>query len=93
LFQGVVWVITPDAASLDAAFSEVRVPVPDRPGVIADVATLASELDVNLFDFEVAHSSEGQQGVLILIVAADRAERLQGGLLARGYRPALRPLA
>ena len=72
---------------------EVRVPVPDRPGVIADVATLASELDVNLFDFEVAHSSEGQQGVLILLVAADRVERLQGGLLARGYRPALRPLA
>jgi prephenate dehydrogenase len=72
---------------------EVRVPVPDRPGVIAEVATLASELDVNLFDFEVAHSSEGQQGVLILLVAADRAERFQGGLVARGYKPALRALS
>ena len=72
---------------------EVRVPVPDRPGVIAEVATLASELDVNLFDFEVAHSSEGQQGVLILLVAAERAERFQGGLVARGYKPALRALS
>ena len=40
----------------------------------------------------VAHSSEGERGVLILLVPADRAERLQGGLIARGYRPAVRTL-
>jgi prephenate dehydrogenase len=71
---------------------EVRVPVPDRPGVLADVTTLASDLDVNIADLEIAHSSEGDRGVLILVVASDRAERLQGGLLARGYRPSVRPL-
>ncbi|MGQ0615550.1 MAG: prephenate dehydrogenase/arogenate dehydrogenase family protein [Acidimicrobiia bacterium] len=72
--------------------TEVRVPVPDRPGVLADVTTLASDLDVNIADLEIAHSSEGDRGVLIMVVPAARAERLHGGLMARGYRPALRPL-
>ena len=72
--------------------SEVRVPVPDRAGVLADVTTLAAELDVSIADLEIAHSSEGDRGVLILLVPSDRAERLQGGLLARGYRPAVRTL-
>jgi prephenate dehydrogenase len=71
---------------------ELRVPVPDRPGVLADVTTLATELDVNILDLEIAHSSEGQRGVLILVVEARLAERLHGGLLARSYRPSLRPL-
>ena len=71
---------------------EVRVPVQDRAGVLADVTTLAAELDVSIADLEIAHSSEGERGVLILLVPADRAERFHGGLLARGYRPAVRTL-
>lgn len=71
---------------------EVRVPVQDRAGVLADVTTLAAELDVSIADLEIAHSSEGERGVLILLVPAERAERFQGGLLARGYRPAVRTL-
>ncbi len=71
---------------------EVRVPVQDRAGVLADVTTLAAELDVSIADLEIAHSSEGERGVLILLVPADRAERFQEGLTARGYRPAVRPL-
>jgi prephenate dehydrogenase len=71
---------------------EVRVPVPDRAGVLADVTTLAAELDVSVADLEIAHSSEGDRGVLILLVPADRVERFHGGLLARGYRPAVRAL-
>jgi prephenate dehydrogenase len=71
---------------------ELRVPVPDRPGVLADVTTLATELDVNIIDLEIAHSSEGDRGVLILVVEAALAERLHGGLLARGYRPSLTSL-
>ncbi|MEY2458239.1 MAG: prephenate dehydrogenase [Acidimicrobiaceae bacterium] len=71
---------------------EVRVPVPDRAGVLADVTTLAAELDVSIADLEIAHSSEGDRGVLILLVPADRMERFHGGLVARGYRPAVRTL-
>jgi prephenate dehydrogenase len=71
---------------------EVRVPVPDRAGVLADVTTLAAELDVSIADLEIAHSSEGDRGVLILLVPTDRTERFHGGLVARGYRPAVRTL-
>jgi prephenate dehydrogenase len=71
---------------------ELRIPVPDRPGVLAEVTTLAGTLDVNVIDLEIAHSSEGEQGVLILLVEAGAAERLRGGLLEHGYRPAVLPL-
>jgi prephenate dehydrogenase len=71
---------------------EVRVPVLDRAGVLAEVTTLAGALDVNIADLEIAHSSEGDQGVLILLVDAVAAERLRAGLVEHGYRPAVLPL-
>lgn len=71
---------------------EVAVPVPDRPGEIAAIATLASELDVNIFDLELSHSGEGRRGIMVLVVDAKFSERLLGGLLARGYRPTSRVL-
>lgn len=71
---------------------EVRIPVPDRAGVLAEVTTLAGTLDVNIADLEIAHSSEGDRGVLILVVEARAAERLRGGLLDQGYRPSVTPL-
>ncbi len=71
---------------------EVRIPVPDRAGVLAEVTTLAGMLDVNIADLEIAHSSEGDRGVLILIVEAHAADRLRSGLLDNGYRPAVTPL-
>ncbi|MGI9597085.1 MAG: prephenate dehydrogenase/arogenate dehydrogenase family protein [Acidimicrobiales bacterium] len=72
--------------------SELAVPIPDRPGEIAAIATLAAELDVNILDLEISHSGEGRQGVMMLVVDATKAERLVGGLMARGYRPTLREL-
>lgn len=67
--------------------TEVAVPMPDRPGEIATIATLASELDVNIYDLEIAHSGEGRRGVMMMVVAREQCERLMGGLMARGYRP------
>ena len=67
--------------------SEVAVPMPDRPGEIATIATLASELDVNIYDLEITHSGEGRRGVMMMVVASEQRERLMGGLMARGYRP------
>jgi len=72
--------------------AEVRIPVPDRPGVLAEVTTLASELGVNIHDLEIAHSSEGPAGVLILLVDAASTDLLRGGLLARGYKPSAQRL-
>ena len=71
---------------------EVLVPVPDRAGVLAEVTTLAGRLDVNIADLEIAHSAEGDQGVLLLLVEVTAAERFRAGLVEAGYRPAVAPL-
>lgn len=72
--------------------AEVRIPIPDRPGSAAEVFTLAAELGVNISDFEVVHSSEGDRGVAVVLVDAATAELFRGGLLARGFRPAVHRL-
>ncbi len=72
--------------------AEVAVPIPDRPGEIAAIATLAAELDVNILDLDITHSGEGERGVMLLMVDRTLGERLIGGLMVRGYQPTLRML-
>jgi len=71
---------------------ELRVPVPDRPGVLAEVTTLASELGVNIHDLEIAHSAEGDAGVLVVLVESATAGRVRDALGDRGYRVSSRRL-
>jgi prephenate dehydrogenase len=68
--------------------AHLRVPVPDRPGVLAQVTTTASDLNVNIYDIEIAHSVEGQPGVIMLAVVRDQADRLVAALAGHGYRVA-----
>ncbi len=72
--------------------AELRVPVPDRPGVLAEITTLAGDLGVNIHDIELAHSVEGDRGVLVLVVDGEQAERLHDALTGRGYRSTARQL-
>jgi prephenate dehydrogenase len=72
--------------------AEVRIPIPDRPGAAAEVFTLAAELGVNIASFEVVHSVEGNRGVAVVLVDVTTAELYRGGLMARGYRPAVQRL-
>jgi prephenate dehydrogenase len=65
---------------------EVRVPVPDRTGVLAEITTLAAELGVNIVDLEIAHSVEGDRGVLVMTVDRRSAATLAGALAERGFR-------
>lgn len=65
---------------------EVRVPVPDRPGVLAEVLAQAYELGINVLDLEIAHSVEGDRGVLLLVVDQLSAPTLVTTLAGRGYR-------
>ena len=82
----------PATVARSADLAEFRIPVPDRPGVLAEVTTLAGELGVNIYDLEIAHSAEGQRGVLVLVVDADAAGRLHDALHALAFRPAVQPL-
>ncbi len=72
--------------------AEVRLAVPDRPAVIAEVTTLLGEMGVNIEDLEIAHSAEGDRGVMVLVVDARAAEAVRAALVAKAYRPSLQPL-
>ncbi len=69
---------------------ECRVPVPDRPGVLAEVTTALGARGVNIWDLEIAHSAEGPRGVLVLAIDAQAAPDARAALGELGYRPAIR---
>ena len=64
---------------------ELRLPIPDRPGALAEVTTTATDLDINIVDLEIAHSSEGGGGVLIVLVETARGAALATALEPLGY--------
>ncbi|MGH9278092.1 MAG: prephenate dehydrogenase/arogenate dehydrogenase family protein [Acidimicrobiales bacterium] len=82
----------PARAARPDELAEVRVPVQDRPGALAEVTTLLGELGVNIFDVEIAHSSEGPSGVLLLVVDASVTDHLRAALVGRGYRSSVHPV-
>ena len=65
--------------------TELHVVIPDRPGVLAQVTTIAGELGVNIEDLEIVHSQYRPRGVLILTVAAEAAERVRRSLGEHGF--------
>ncbi len=82
----------PAGAAHPSELSEARIPIPDRPGAAAEVFTLAAELGVNVSDFEVYHSAEGDRGVMIAVIESASADLFRGGLIARGFKPGIRSL-
>ncbi len=73
--------------------AEVRIPIPDRAGAAAEVFTLAAELSVNIASFEVVHVAESNRGVAVVLVDRALVDLYRGGLIARGFRPAVQPLS
>jgi len=64
-----------------------QVPVPDRPGVLAEVTSTMSEAEVNIEDLQIVHSPEGGRGTVHLTVAADAAEAAERALRERWFEP------
>ncbi len=77
----------PTGLPVDERLVEFRVPIQDRPGALAQVLTLATELGVNVADVEIAHSLEGRSGVLVLVVSND-ADAFEEALVGHGYHVA-----
>jgi len=75
----------PVGAPAGEALVELRIPVTDRPGVIAEVTTLAGRLGVNIRDLEIAHSAEGAHGVLVLVVSEPQVEAFEHALDEQGF--------
>ncbi|HWH32684.1 MAG TPA: prephenate dehydrogenase/arogenate dehydrogenase family protein [Egibacteraceae bacterium] len=65
---------------------ELSLPIPDRPGVLAEVTTTVGGAGVNIEDFGIEHSPEGGRGRLrMAILGAAQAELARQALEARGY--------
>ncbi len=82
----------PTTVSRSDELVELRVGIPDEPGQLAAITTSATELGVNIYDIEIAHSAEGPRGVLIVVVDRAEAEGFQGALAAQGYHVSARGL-
>ncbi len=66
--------------------AELRIPVPDRAGQLAEITSLAADAGIGIYDIEIAHSAEGPRGVLILVVDTAHAQTLKDAVEAHGYR-------
>jgi prephenate dehydrogenase len=71
---------------------ELRVPVPNREGVLADITTLATTMGVNIEALETADATEHERGLIVMVVAADAGHRLRDALTGRGYRPVVQAI-
>jgi prephenate dehydrogenase len=72
----------PDAGELH----QLRVHVPDRPGVLAGITQALGAERINIEDFELHHVSPDRGGTLTLLVGgAEQARRAAALLEAQGY--------
>jgi prephenate dehydrogenase len=65
--------------------AELRIRVPDRAGVLAEITSLAADAGIGIYDIEIAHSAEGPEGVLILVVDSSEAQSLAAAVEGHGY--------
>jgi prephenate dehydrogenase len=68
-----------------AGVAVIQVPIPDRPGVLADLASALGEAGVNIEDLQIVHSPEGGRGTVHLTVAVDAAEHAERVLRERWF--------
>jgi prephenate dehydrogenase len=65
---------------------ELSLPIPDRPGVLAQVAAAVGAAGVNIEDFGIEHSPEGGRGRLrMAVLGAANAAVARSALEALGY--------
>jgi prephenate dehydrogenase len=73
-----------EAAAVDGPVHELRLTVPNRPGIVAQVALELGRAGVNILDMALAPASDMRTGSITLWIAGDpaaeRARELIGGL-------------
>ncbi|HMS25506.1 MAG TPA: prephenate dehydrogenase/arogenate dehydrogenase family protein [Acidimicrobiia bacterium] len=73
----------PDAGRRLERLTEVLIPVPDTPGVLASITALTK--DINVYDIKIVHALEEDRGVLSLVVQPDDADGLVATLNENGF--------
>jgi prephenate dehydrogenase len=75
------------------ALQQLRVHVPDRPGVLAGITQALGAERINIEDFELHHMSPERGGTLtLLITGEDEARRAADLLQAQGYGVVVAPV-
>ena len=83
----------PGKETATGALVELHIPIPDRPGVLAEVTTTVGAAGVNIEDLGIQHAPEGGQGVLRLaIIGFKPAGVARDALESLGYEVLERPL-
>lgn len=70
-----------------AGVAVLQVPVPDRPGVLAELTATMGEAGVNIEDLQIVHSPEGGRGTVHLTIAAGSADDAERALRERWFEP------
>lgn len=65
----------------------LQIPVPDRPGALADLTAALGAASVNIEDLQIVHSPEGGRGTVHLTVASVVANDAERALAGRGFEP------
>jgi prephenate dehydrogenase len=82
-----------DAYPDPGALQQLRVHVPDRPGVLAGITQALGAERINIEDFELHHMSPDRGGTLtLLITGEDEARRAAELLGAQGYGVVVAPV-
>lgn len=76
----------PGKETVTGRLVELHLPIPDRPGVLAEVTTTVGVAGVNIEDLAIEHAPEGGRGTLRLaIVGPKNAGRAREALEAIGH--------
>ena len=65
----------------------IQVPIPDRPGALAQLTAALGESRVNIEDLQIVHSPEGGRGTVHLTVAATAADVASTTLAVHDFDP------
>jgi prephenate dehydrogenase len=76
----------PGKETATGALVELHMPIPDRPGVLAEVTTTVGAVGVNIEDLGIEHAPEGGRGRLRLaIIGPAQGARARAALEEKGY--------
>lgn len=82
-----------DAYPDPGALHQLRVHVPDRPGVLAGITQALGAERINIEDFELLHMSPDRGGTLTVLVTGESEARRAAALLeAQGYGVVVTPV-
>jgi hypothetical protein len=70
-----------------AGVAVLQVPIPDRPGSLAQLTAALGAKDVNIEDLQIVHSPEGGRGTVHLTVAASDAQAAADILAGHDFDP------